>query len=179
MATPFLGEIREAAFSFAPPGWLPCDGRLLPISEYDALYALLGTTYGGDGINTFAIPDLQGRIAIHQGQLNGNSSTYVLGQRAGTEQVTILSTQMAAHTHAVAVSTEIATLKAPTSNATWAQMTQDGVTILDGYSASPGNTSLAPVAISSAGGSQPFPILQPYLSVNYIIAVAGVFPSQG
>lgn len=179
MATPFLGEIREAAFGFAPPGWLPCDGRLLSISENDALYALLGTTYGGDGINTFGIPDLRGRAAVHQGKLNGNSSTYVIGQIAGTEQVTILPSQMAAHTHAVNVSTAVATLKAPTSNATWAQVTQDGSTILDGYSAPPGNASLAPVTVSSTGGSQPFPILQPYLTVNYMIAVAGVFPSQG
>jgi microcystin-dependent protein len=179
MATPFLGEIREAGFNFAPIGWLPCDGRLLPISQYDALYALLGTTYGGDGITTFGIPDLQGRVAVHQGQLNGNSTTYVMGQKAGTEQVTILSSQMAAHTHNVAVSTEIATLSAPTANSTWAQATQDGTTILDGYSAAPGNVSLSPTMVSTMGGSLPVPILQPYLAVNYIIATQGVFPTQG
>src|ERR1700756_3404649 len=179
MATPFVGEIREAAFNFAPPGWLPCDGRLLPISQYEVLYTLLGTTYGGDGVNTFAIPDLRGRVAVHQGQLNGNSSTYVIGQRAGTEQVTILPSQMAAHTHTVAVSTEVATLQTGTANATWAQVTQDGSTILDGYSAPPGNASLAPTVVSSMGGNQPFPVLQPYLAVNYIIAIEGVFPSQG
>lgn len=179
MATPFLGEIREAGFNFAPPGWLPCDGRLLPISQYEALYALIGTIYGGDGINTFAVPDLQGRVAVHQGQLNGNSTVYVMGQKAGTEQVTILSSQMAAHTHTVAVSTEVAALRAPTANSTWAQVTQDGTTILDGYSAPPGNASLAPTAVSSMGGNIPFPVLQPYLAVNYMIAVQGVFPTQG
>ena len=151
----------------------------MPISEYDALFALIGTTYGGDGVVTFAIPDLQGRVAVHQGQLNGNSTAYVLGQKTGTEQVTILSAQMAAHTHTVTVSTEVATLQAPTVNATWAQATQDGTTILDGYAAPPGNAFLAPITVSSMGGSIPFSILQPYLAVNYMIAVQGIFPSQG
>jgi microcystin-dependent protein len=179
MATPYLGEIREAGFNFAPIGWLPCDGRLLPISQYDALYALIGTTYGGDGITTFAIPDLQSRVAVHQGQLNGNSTVYVMGQKTGFEQVTILSSQMAAHTHTVAASTEVATLQAPTVNSTWAQVTQDGTTILNGYSAPPANATLAPGAVSSMGGNLPLPILQPYLAVNYMIAVQGIFPTQG
>lgn len=179
MATPFVGEIREVGFNFAPPGWLPCDGRLLPISQYEVLYTLLGTTYGGDGVNTFGIPDLQGRVAVHQGSLNGNSSVYILGQKSGTEAVTILSSQMAAHTHNVAVSTAIATLKTATTKAAWAQATQDGTTILEGYSAPPANASLAPAMVSSAGGSLPFSILQPYLAVNYIIATQGIFPSQG
>ena len=179
MATPFVGEIREVGFNFAPPGWLPCDGRLLPISQYQVLYTLLGTTYGGDGVNTFAIPDLQGRAPVHQGSLNGNSSVYILGQKAGTEQVTILSSQMAAHTHTISVNNQVATINAATARATWAQATQDGTTILDGYSAPPGNASLSPTMVSSAGGSLPFPILQPYLAVNYIIATEGIFPSQG
>lgn len=178
MATPYVGEIREAGFNFAPVGWLPCDGRLLPIAEYEILYTLLGTTYGGDGITTFGIPDLQGRVALHQGQLNGNSTTYAMGQKSGTEQVAILSSQMAAHTHTVAVNSGVATLSAATTNATWAQITQDGTTILDGYSAPPGNAFLAPVTVSSMGGSQPLPVMQPYLAVNYIIATEGVFPSQ-
>jgi len=177
MATPFIGEIREAGFSYAPAGWLPCDGRLLQIAQYNVLYTVLGTTYGGDGITTFAIPDLRGRVAVHQGQLNGGSN-YAIGQKNGTENVTILPSQMAAHTHAVNVSTEVATLGAPTSNATWAQATQDGSTILDGYSAAPGNVSLTPATVSATGGSQPFSVMQPYLTVNYIIAVEGVFPSQ-
>jgi microcystin-dependent protein len=177
MATPFLGEIRETAFAFAPPGWLPCDGRLLPIAQYEALYTLLGTTYGGDGITTFGIPDLQGRVPIHQG--TQNNETYVMGQRSGTENLTLVSSQMAAHTHVVHASSNLGNMKMPTTDATWAQITQDGVTAVNAYSVPPGDTVLAPVSVSSVGGNQPFGILQPYLAVNYMIATAGIFPTQG
>ena len=112
MSTPYIGEIRMFGFGRTPIGWQACDGSLLPISQYDALFALIGTTYGGDGQNTFAVPDLQGRLPIHQGQGQGLSN-YVIGQRAGTESVTVLPTQMPAHSHVMVATTGASTAITP------------------------------------------------------------------
>lgn len=112
MATPFIGEIRMFAFGRTPVGWQACDGSLLPISQYDALFALIGTLYGGDGQTTFGVPDLRGRVPIHQGQGPGLSN-YVIGQVAGTETVTVLPTQMPAHTHTLVATTAAATSVTP------------------------------------------------------------------
>lgn len=177
MSTPYIGEIRMFAFGTrgAPNGWQACDGSLLPISEYDALFALIGTTYGGDGQTTFAAPDLRGRVPIHQGNGPGLGN-YVIGQRAGTETVTLLPTQMPAHTH-----TAVATSAAATS-------TVPGTTLLPGavsgdsfyVNTTSGNVAaaLSPAAVTFAGGSQPHENCMPTLTAQYCIAVFGIFPSQ-
>jgi microcystin-dependent protein len=176
MAQPYVGEIRQAGFNFAPVGWFLCQGQLLPIAEYEVLFTLIGTTYGGDGVQTFGLPNLSGRVPIHQGKSTG--STYVMGQMAGNEQVTITSNQMAAHTHIVQANSGFGTINAPTTKSTWAQVSADGANANPAYSAAPGNTTLSPTAVGTAGGSIPIEVMQPYLVINFMIAWAGIFPSQ-
>lgn len=174
MSTPYIGEIRMFGFGRTPNGWQACDGSLLAISQYDALFALIGTTYGGDGQTTFAVPDLRGRLPIHQGQGPGLSN-YVIGQRAGTESVTVLPTQMPAHTHTVVATTAAATSLTPGNTLLPGSVSGDtfyatditGATVL-GMSAQ--STSLA-------GGSQPHENCMPTLTVQYCIATFGIFPS--
>lgn len=175
MSTPYIGEIRMFAFGTrgAPNNWQACDGSLLPISQYDALFALIGTTYGGDGQTTFAVPDLRGRVPIHQGQGPGLSN-YVIGQRAGTETVTVLPTQMPAHTHI------LVTTSAASSSLTPGNTLLPGSVSGDSFYAS--DTSGAQVAMSAqstslAGGSQPHENCMPTLTVQYCIATQGIFPS--
>lgn len=165
MSTPFLGEIHIFAGNFAPSGWLPCDGRLLPIANYTALFSLVGTTYGGDGQTNFALPNLQSRIPFHVG------SSMVLGQQAGEENVTLTQQQMAAHTHSLGASSVAATSVTPTNNvpATWG----DGQ-----YSSSTPDAALAAAAVSVAGGNEPHNNLPPYVGVTFIIAVTGIYPTQ-
>lgn len=177
MSQPYIGEIRMFAFGTrgAPINWQVCDGSLLPISEYDALFALIGTTYGGDGQTTFAVPDLRGRVPIHQGQGAGLSN-YVIGQRAGTETVTVLPTQMPSHTH-VAVATSGASTSLTPGN-TLLPGTVSGDTFyatdLTGATAIPMSTQ----STSLAGGNQPHENCMPTLTVQYCIATFGIFPSQ-
>lgn len=179
MAEPFVGEIRQVGFNFVPPNWLACQGQLLSIANYDVLFTLIGTTYGGDGVNTFGLPDLQGRLMVHQGQLVGGSN-YGIGQRAGSESVTITQNQMARHSHNVAVKDAFGTVANPTTKSTWAQVTPDGAAAIPAYSPAAGaNTTLASGIVSAAGGNQPIDIRQPYVVVNFMIATAGIFPSQG
>lgn len=174
MSTPYIGEIRMFGFGRTPNGWQACDGSLLAISQYDALFALIGTTYGGDGQTTFAVPDLRGRLPIHQGQGPGLSN-YVIGQRAGTEAVTVLPTQMPAHTHTVVATTAAASSLTPGNTLLPGSVSGDtfyatditGATVL-GMSAQ--STSLA-------GGSQPHENCMPTLTVQYCIATFGIFPS--
>jgi len=170
MAQPYLGEIRMFGGNFAPAGWMFCEGQTLAISEYDALFTLIGTTYGGDGQSTFMLPDLRGRLPIHQGQ-NG-SFTYVLGETGGVEQVTLTTNQIAAHNH-VLLATTTASQVPNVANAVPAT----GV-ISELYWGDPPDNTAAPQAISPTGGSQPHSNFQPYLCVNFIIALAGIFPSQ-
>jgi len=177
MAEPFIGEIRQVGFNFSAVGWLPCNGQLLPISENEALYTLLGTTYGGDGVQTFGLPNLQGRIPVHQGQLTGGSN-YLMGQMAGVEAVTINTNQLANHTHAIQASNALGTVNVPTTKSTWAQVTADGSTGNPSYAASPGNAILSPTTVSTAGASMPLSILQPYVVVNFMIATVGIYPTQ-
>jgi microcystin-dependent protein len=177
VSTPYIGEIRMFGFGTrgAPNGWQACDGGLLAISEYDALFALIGTTYGGDGQVTFAVPDLRGRLPIHQGTGPG-LGTYTIGQRAGTETVTVLPTQMPAHTHAAVATSAAATSLTP------------GTTLLPGAVSGDtfyatdltGATAIAMSAQSTAltGGSQPHENCMPTLTVQYCIATQGIFPSQ-
>jgi microcystin-dependent protein len=179
---PYLATVTIFGGNFAPRAWMFCQGQLLAISEYDALFALIGTTYGGDGQTTFALPDLRGRIAIHQGQGTGLSN-YTLGQMSGTESVTLLSSNLAPHTHGVvsftgqptAVSTA-GTSDNPTNNV------PAGTGSTNVYSDNADGFGLgASHCLSStvpAGSSQPFSILSPVLAMNYVIAVEGIFPSR-
>jgi microcystin-dependent protein len=175
MSQPFLGEIRMFGFYRVPVGWQACDGSLLPISENDALFVLLGTTYGGDGVNTFAVPDLRGRLPIHQGQGPGLGS-YVLGQVAGTESVTLTPNQIPAHSHTLVATTAAATATTPGNTLLPGAVSGDTfyVNTITGNTAAP----MAVQQLSSAGGSQPHENCMPTLTVQYCIAVAGIFPSQ-
>ncbi|MBS1799731.1 MAG: phage tail protein [Acidobacteria bacterium] len=179
MAEPFLGEIRMVGWNFAANGWALCNGQLLPINQNQALFSLLGTMYGGDGIRTFALPNLQGRVPIHQG--NGAGLTpYTIGEAAGTETVTLLSTQMPSHNHLVGVSNQAGSVADPT-NAILAQGNSGSgrspVPVSD-YVSTAATGTLAPTAVSAAGGNQPHSNIQPYLCVNFIIALQGIFPSR-
>ena len=166
MAQPYVGEIRMFAGNFAPAGWMFCEGQQLPISEYETLFNLIGTTYGGDGQETFALPDLRGRLPLHQG--NG----FILAQTGGTEQITLTVQQIPVHTHAFLASTSVATQTSPANNV----VAQSSVASL--YIEDTPNANLAPTVIGVAGGSQPHSNLQPFLCVNFIISLFGLFPSQ-
>ena len=166
MSQPYVGEIRMFAGNFAPAGWMFCEGQLLPISEFDTLFNLIGTTYGGDGQSTFGLPDLRGRLPIHQG--NG----FTLAESGGVEDVTLTVSQIPAHTHPYLASTNFADVTSP-SGGVVAQLS-GGAKI---YSGAAGNAAMAPSSISSTGGSQPHSNFQPYLCVDFIISLFGVFPS--
>lgn len=165
MAQPYVGEIRMFGGNFAPAGWMFCEGQLLPISENETLFQLIGTTYGGDGQNTFALPDLRGRIPIHQG--NG----FTLAETGGAEEITLTVNQMASHNHPFLASPGIAGGGSP-GNAVLGQ--NDSITA---YRAGPPNASLNVAAVSAVGGSQPHNNFQPYLCIDFIISLFGIFPS--
>lgn len=172
MSEPFIGEIRIFAGNFAPRGWAFCQGQLLPIAQNDALFALLGTTYGGDGRTTFALPNLAGRIPIHQGTGPGLSPRPI-GQAGGTETVTVSAQEMPSHTHAALCSNTGSNQASPVGNF-WS--TDPG-----GNTAAYSNTAgsqMATTAIGTTGGGQPHNNLQPFLVINYIIALQGIFPSR-
>lgn len=173
MGTPILGEIRKFGFNFAPRGWAMCNGQLMPISQNTALFSLLGTTYGGDGQSTFALPNLQGRVPIHQGQGTGLSNR-VMGEVSGEEAVTLLVGQLPAHNHQAQGSNQGANNPSPAGNVWAAEPT--GQTAL--YSNTAPNTPLAAGAIGTTGGSQPHDNMPPFLVVNFCIALAGIFPSR-
>jgi microcystin-dependent protein len=167
MAQPYVGEIRIFAGNFAPAGWMFCEGQLLPISENETLFQLIGTTYGGDGQSTFALPDLRGRLPMHQG--NG----FIMAEQGGAEEITLTVNQIPAHTHPLLGSTAIAS----STNPQGAVVAQDNVVGVDFYVQDVPNVNMAPTAISPVGGSQPHTNFQPYLCVNYIISLFGIFPS--
>jgi microcystin-dependent protein len=167
MSNPYVGEIRLAAFNFAPQGWAFCDGSLLSISEYSTLFNLIGTTYGGDGVNNFALPNLLGRIPVHQG--NG----FTLAQNGGTETVTLTASQLPVHNHVPLASSGGGTSNLPTNN-TWASWT--GAPYIAGGAS--GNVAMSPNATSQTGGSQAHDNLMPYLAINFIISLFGIYPSQ-
>ncbi len=171
MAQPYVGEIRMFGGNFAPAGWMFCDGQLLPISENETLFQLIGTTYGGDGESTFALPDLRGRLPIHFGSSTGGS-TYILAETGGVEEVTLTTNQIPSHTHTVLGSTGIASN--PTPNGLTFATASGG----DVYNTNPGTPqSLFASTVSSIGGSQPHTNFQPYLCVSFIISLFGIFPS--
>jgi microcystin-dependent protein len=162
--------------NFAPVGWFLCQGQLLPISQYQALFAILGTTYGGDGVSTFALPDLRCRAPLNQGQGLGLSA-YTPGEKTGVENVTLLMNQLPAHTHLVNASTNPADQGSP-AGGIYAVESDSAQGAVAAYTKTAANTTMAPNAMSIAGGSQPFEILQPLLSVTFIIAFTGIFPSR-
>jgi len=173
MADPFVAEIRIFPFNFAPKGWAFCDGQLLPLSQNTALFSLLGTTYGGDGKSTFALPDLQGRAPMHPGQGPG-LSLHDLGEEGGSTTVTLLQSEIAAHSHTARADTvDPADTNVPSPSASFALST--GGTLYQTSS----NTQLAPEALAPAGGDQPHNNMQPYLTLNFNIALQGVFPPRG
>ncbi|MFZ1084775.1 MAG: tail fiber protein [Terracidiphilus sp.] len=165
-------------FNFAPVGWALCNGQTLSISQYAALFALLGTTYGGNGVSTFNLPDLQGRVPIHWGTGAG-LSTYVIGENAGTENVTLLYNQMPLHNHLVNVNNTAGNSADPTSKilAETANSAKPPV-LTQTYTNAASTGTMAATAISTAGGNVPHPNLQPFLTVNFIIALVGIFPSR-
>jgi microcystin-dependent protein len=167
MAQPYVGEIRMFAGNFAIAGWMFCDGALLPISEFETLFNLIGTTYGGDGQSTFALPDLRGRIPIHQG--NG----FTLAENGGVETVTLTVQQIPAHSHGVLATLNPATDTNPQNN-----ILSKTLVNVSAYGQDAPLTPLNPSTISPVGGSQPHTNLQPYLCINYIISLFGIFPSQ-
>lgn len=171
MAQPYIGEIRLFAGNFNPNGWALCDGQLIPISENDALFTLIGTTYGGDGEETFALPNLQSRVPIHQGTGAGLSGR-TMGEAAGVESVTLTIQQIPAHTHPLLVSTDTAT----SNNAGGAVIgTGNTVSIWRPQIAPPG-VPMNAQSISPVGGSQPHDNMHPYLVINFIISLFGIFP---
>lgn len=165
MATPYIGEIKIIAWNFAPKNWALCNGQLLPINQNQALFSILGTTYGGNGQTTFALPDLRGRTPLHTG--NG----FVLGQSAGEESHTLNISEIPAHSHAAVGSSNTADQSSPVNNY-WA--------VSGSYTAFAGspNEAMAPGAVSAAGGSQPHTNMPPYLVLNFVIALQGIFPSR-
>jgi microcystin-dependent protein len=168
---PYVGQILAVGFNFAPVGWLQCNGQLVPISEYEVLFTLIGTTYGGDGQTTFGIPDLRGRAALCAG--NGA----VLGQIGGAETVSLTANQIGLHNHGAAASSNPATQTTPTGSSVLG-VPPSGIPV-SVYQPGPANTTLAQSTIGpSANGGQPHDNIQPYLVINYIIAPFGVYPSQ-
>lgn len=170
MAQPYVGEIRMFAGNFAPAGWMFCEGQLLPISENETLFNLIGTTYGGDGQSTFALPDLRGRLPLHWG--TGGGGTYQLAETGGVEEVTLTVQQIPAHSHPMLASLNNAGLSTVAGNV----VGQVGATQI--YREAPAASPLAAQACAPTGGSQPHNNFQPYLCVNFIISLFGIFPSQ-
>jgi microcystin-dependent protein len=171
MSQPYVGEIRMVGFNFAPSGWAFCDGSLLAISQFDVLFNLIGTTYGGDGQNTFALPNLQGRIPFHQGT-SASGDTLVIGQLSGTETVTLTPNQLPSHTHTLGGNSSAGTQPSP-AGGFWAQSS------LKAYSTAAPAHAMASSAVSSVGGNQPHDNMPPFLAINFVISLFGIYPSQG
>ena len=167
---PFLGEIRFFAGNYAPRGWAFCDGQLLPVSQYSALFSILGTTYGGDGRTTFALPDMRGRSPLHSGSGAGPGlSPHRLGDKSGSETNTLNVNQLPSHNHTLNGSSASATSNVPTSRV---------VASANIYSSDAPNTTMDAASIGQTGGSQPVNNMQPYLGLSCIIALQGIFPSR-
>ena len=169
MSEPFLAEIRMVGFNFAPRGWAFCDGQILPINQNQSLYSLLGTTYGGDGRTSFALPDLRGRTPIHVGASNGTLHT--LGQKSGAESVTLSEAEMPRHRHVVQGSSVAVDSNDPTGN-----LLGDNLGLI--YQQLFSLVSMDSAMIPSVGGGQAHNNMQPYIAVNFCIALRGLFPSR-
>ncbi len=173
MSDPFVAEIRIFGFNFAPKGWAFCAGQLLPLSKNTALFSLLGTTYGGDGKSTFALPDLQGNAPMQPGQGQG-LSLRDLGEMSGVESITLLVSEIPAHTHALNCSIDDGDLRIPSPTRSLAKSGSGNL-----YATANGNQMMAFQALPPAGGSLPHNNMQPYLTLNFCIALQGVFPARG
>lgn len=165
MAQPYVGEIRMFAGNFAPAGWQFCEGQLLPISENETLFQLIGTTYGGDGQSTFALPDLRGRLPIHQG------NSFILAETGGAEEITLTVNQIPAHSHPLLAAGVTGDQVSPANN-----LPANSFNVTAYINEAP-NGNMSATAIGSVGGSQPHTNFQPYLCVNFIISLFGIFPS--
>ena len=168
MGSPYIGEIRLFAGNFAPVGWAFCQGQILAISEYETLFNLIGTTYGGDGQSTFALPDLSSRVPIHAG--TGGGGSFVIGQFGGVETVTLTQSQIPAHNHVPRASLATGTQTSPAGNV-WASSANLP------FSSNAPSAAMDAAAIGNAGGSQPHDNMQPFLAINFIISLFGIFPS--
>ena len=168
MSQPYVGEVRLFAGTFAPDGWLFCDGQLLAIAEFEVLFNLIGTTYGGDGQTTFALPDLRGRVPVHQGGQPG----YVMGQSGGVENVTLTAAQMPAHTHAMLASTTAASTAHGPSEVLGAS------TAMNFYGTGTPGMAMDGNALAPVGGSQPHDNMPPFVALSYIVSLFGIYPSQ-
>jgi microcystin-dependent protein len=173
MADPFVAEIRIFPFNFSPQGWAVCNGQILPISQNTALFSLLGTTYGGDGKSTFALPDMQGNAPMHPGQGPGLSN-HLLGETGGSETVTLLESEIPSHAHSLRAATTTATKSTPAGNSF------SRVSGATPYIAPPGNplVPMSASALAPAGGDQPHNNMQPYLTLRFNIALQGIFPPR-
>ena len=174
MSDPFVAEIRIFPFNFAPTGWAFCDGQLMPISQNTALFALLGTFYGGDGKSTFALPDLQGAAPMQQGQGPGLSTRFQ-GANSGAPFVTLINSEMPVHTHQIVATSQGADQPDPTGNV-WAQAVSDQGAF--NYYNTAGGSLMSPAALQLAGGSQPHNNMHPYLTLSFCIALQGAFPPR-
>ena len=166
MSQPYYGEIRMFGGNFAPAGWMFCEGQLLPISEYETLFNLIGTTYGGDGQSTFALPDLRGRVPVHQG--NG----FILAEQGGVEEVTLTVNQIPAHSHSLLASGDLGNQLTTTGNLL--SNSQGAIPYIEDVT----TLNMSSSAITPVGGSQPHTNFQPYLCVHFIISLFGIYPSQ-
>ena len=173
MAQPYVGEIRMFAGNFAPAGWMTCEGQQLPISENEVLFTLIGTTYGGDGQSTFDLPNLASRLPIHMGTGPGGT-TFQIGEMAGTEQETLTTQQMPAHTHQARCHSGGTNNSANPQDSVW------NISDISQYSSvtNSGTAAMSAQAVAGQGGSQPHENIQPFLCINFIISLFGVFPSQ-
>jgi microcystin-dependent protein len=171
MAQPYVGEIRIFGGNFAPAGWMFCNGASLPISENETLFQLIGTTFGGDGEQTFNLPDLRGRAPLHSGKGPALPTTYIIGQQGGVETVTLTTQQLPIHTHAFVASTGVGTQNGPIS----AVIASGGS--ISPFRPAPTTVPFATSAISFVGGNQPHENRQPYIAISYIISLFGIFPS--
>ena len=169
MANPFVGEIKVFAGNFAPQNWALCNGQLLSVAQNTALFSLIGTYYGGNGTTTFALPDLRGRAVVHQG------GSAVIGQQAGAETVTLITTNLPSHSHAFNATNSAGTTATPSAGVALAAPPA-GESIYNNSTSNP--VALAPQAVGSSGGGTPHDNRQPYLGINYIIALFGIFPSR-
>ncbi|SDR22919.1 Microcystin-dependent protein [Rhizobiales bacterium GAS191] len=173
MSAPYVGEIRMFGGNFSPAGWMFCDGTQLPISNYDTLFNLIGTTYGGDGQTTFNLPDLRGRVPIHQGTFSGDN--FVIGQNGGVETVTLTTQQIPQHNHALFAASS-GQQQGPSGSAIPAAVVPATDHIYGPTGSAP--TTLVPASIGPAGGNQPHNNIQPFQAINFIISLFGIFPSQ-
>jgi len=172
MANSFIGEIRMFAGNFAPSGWAFCNGQTMQIAQFDALFALIGTTYGGDGQNTFQLPNLQSRIPVHQGTNPSNGISYIQGQAAGEESVMLTFNQMPQHSHIAQALSTAGNQQGP-AGGIWASSSTLGQ-----FSSNAANSTMNPAAISSVGSNSGHPNIMPFLAVNFIISLFGIFPSR-